>query len=119
MPRSAIVKGTVGLHLDGTDLLGVGFLMMNWASSRNLKDVAVGAALGAGWTLLWKRQRPGVPEELTSRLEEVRAQDTHVGKAKVVTGYAIKHVIAQVVGLAGLVLFAFGALLLALGIFWH
>ena len=103
----------------GVILLLIGFLLINWASNRNLKDVAIGAALGAGWTLLWKRQRPGVPEELTTRIEEVRAQDTHLGKAKVVTGYAVKHVVAQVVGLAGLIAFAIGALLLALGIFWR
>ena len=59
------------------------------------------------------------PEEITSRVEEVRSQGSHLGKAKVVTGYAVKHVVAQVVGLAGLVAFAIGALLLALGIFWH
>jgi hypothetical protein len=37
-----------------------------------------------------------VPEELTSRVDEVRGQDTHIGKAKVVTGFAVKHVVAQV-----------------------
>jgi hypothetical protein len=90
----------------GVILLLIGFLLINWASSRNLKDVAIGAALGAGWTLLWKRQRPAVPEEFTTRVEEVSAQNTHLGKAKVVTGYAVKHVVAQVAGLVGLVALA-------------
>lgn len=106
------------LCIIGLVVLGIG-LMMNWASSRNLKDVAIGAAFGAGWTLLWKRQRPGIPEEFTSRVEEVRSQGSHLGKAKVVTGYAVKHVIAQVVGIVGLAACVLGALLLALGIFWH
>lgn len=111
--------GSPTVCIIGLVLLGMGFLMMNWASSRNLKDVAIGAALGASWTLLWKRRRPDVPEEFTSRVEEVRSQDTHLGKAKVVTGYAVKHVIAQVVGLVGLAAIAIGAVLLALGIFWR
>jgi hypothetical protein len=94
-------------------------LLIYWASSRNLKDAAIGAALGAAWTLLWKRQRPGVPEELTSRVDEVRGQETHLGKAKVVTGFAVKHLVAQVASLVGLVLFAFGVLFALLGIFWR
>ena len=106
------------LFILGLVSLLIGFLMMNWASNRNLKDVAVGAALGVGWTLLWKRQRPDVPEELTTRVDEVRAQDTHLGKAKVVTGYAVKHVVAQVVGIVGLIVMLLGALLVALGVFW-
>ena len=111
--------GSPTLCLIGLVILGIGLLMMNWASNRDLKDVAIGAALGAGWTLLWKRRRPGIPEELTSRVEEVRAQSSHLGKAKVVAGYAVKHVIAQVMGIAGLASVVVGILLLALGIFWH
>ena len=107
------------LFVSGLILLGAGFLMLNWASRRNLKDAAMGAAFGAAWTLLWKRQRPGVPEEFTSRMNEVRAQDSHLGKAKVVTGYAVKHVIAQVVGIAGMIVMLVGVVLAALGIFWR
>jgi hypothetical protein len=68
----------------GVVLLLLGFLMMYWASSRDLKDAAIGAVLRAAWTLVWKRQRPGIPGELTSRVDEVRAEGTHLGKAKVV-----------------------------------
>jgi hypothetical protein len=100
-------------------LLIVAVLIINWASQRNLKDVAIGAALGAAWMLLWKRQPPGIPEELTTRVEEVRAQDTHLGKAKVVAGFAVKHFIAQAASLVGLVMFALGLLLGALGLFWR
>lgn len=103
----------------GLVLLVVSVLLLNWASSRNLKDVAIGAALGAGWTLLWKRQRPGIPQELTTRIDEVSAQGSHLGKAKVVAGYAAKHFVAQVASLVGLVLFALGLVFGALGIFWR
>ena len=113
------MPGSPTLLIIGLVLLVIGYLMLSWASRRNLKDVATGAALGTVWTLVWKRQRPTVPEEFTSRLDEVRAQDSHLGKAKVVTGYAIKHVVAQLVGLAGLAACALGVLLLALGIFWR
>jgi hypothetical protein len=111
--------GSPTLLLLGLLLLAVSILLLNWASSRNLKDVAIGAALGAAWTLLWKRRRPDIPEEFTTRVDEVRSQGTHLGKAKVVAGYAAKHFVAQVASLTGLVLFALGALLAALGIFWR
>jgi uncharacterized membrane protein len=103
----------------GFVLLAVAVLLMNWASSRNLKDVAIGAALSAAWTLLWKRQRPGVPEELTTRVDEVRAQGTHVAKAKLVAGYAVKHFVAVVASLAGLLLFGLAVVLMALAVFWR
>ena len=110
--------GSPTLLVIGVLFVVPGMLLIYWASSRDLKDAAIGAALGAAWTLLWKRQRPGVPEELTSRADEVRGQKTHLGKAKVVTGYAVKHVIAQVASLVGLVLLAVGALFALLGVFW-
>ena len=111
--------GSSTLFIIGVLLVLPAIVLIYWASSRNLKDVVIGAALGAAWTLLWKRQRPGVPEELTSRADEVRAQETHLGKAKVVTGFAVKHIVAQVASLVGLVLLAFAVLFVLLGIFWR
>lgn len=111
--------GSPWLFVIGLALLAMGFAMATWASNRNLKEVAIGAALGAAWTLLWKRQRPGVPKEVTSRLDELRAQELHLGKAKVVTGYAAKHVASLAVGIASLAVLVSGAILVALGIFWH
>lgn len=95
-----------------------GVLLIYWASLRNLKDVAIGAALRAVWTLLWRRERPRMPEELTSHVNKVRTQETQLGKVKVVTGFAIKHVVAQVASVLGLLFFAVGALLAAVGVFW-
>src|SRR4029453_16939176 len=103
----------------GLLLLLIGYLILNWASRRNLKDVAIGAALITVFTLLWKRQRPGIPKEVTSRVDEVRAQGTHLGKAGVVTGYAVKHVIAQVTGLVGALMMLLGTVLVGLGVFWR
>jgi hypothetical protein len=103
----------------GLIVLLVGFAMLHWASSRNLKDVAMGAAFGAAWTLLWRRRRPAIPEEITSRVEEIRGQDTHLGKARVVTGYAVTHVIAQIAGIAGMIAMLLGVLLAGLGVFWR
>jgi hypothetical protein len=68
---------------------------------------------------VWKRQRPSVPEEITSRVDEVQAEQTHFGKAKVVAGYAVNHFIALVASVTGLVFFALGALLVAIGVFWR
>jgi len=38
----------------GVVLVLVGVLLMKWASSRDLKDAAIGVAFGAAWTLLWQ-----------------------------------------------------------------
>jgi hypothetical protein len=62
---------------------------------------------------------PGIPKEVTSRVDEVRAQGTHLGKAGVVTGYAVKHVIAQVTGLVGALMMLLGTVLVGLGVFWR
>jgi hypothetical protein len=114
-----LMIGSPTLLALGLFLLLLGYLMLNWASKRNLKDAAIGAAFTAGWTLFWKRERPAVPEAVTSRANEVRAQDTHLGKAKVVSGYAVKHVIAQIVGIGGAITMFLGAVLVGLGVFWH
>lgn len=103
----------------GLILLAVAILLMNWASSRNLKDAAIWAAVKAAWTLVWKRQRPGIPEELTTRVDEVRAQGTHLGKAKRVAGFAVGHFVAVVASLTGLLFFGLAAILIVLAVFWR
>ena len=103
----------------GLVLLAIAVLLMNWASSRNLKDAAIWAALRAAWTLVWKRQRPGIPDELTTRVDEVRGEATHLGKAKRVAGYAVGHFVAVVASLVGLLLFGLAVVLMALAFFWR
>ena len=103
----------------GFGLLAIAVLLMNWASSRNLKDAAIWAALRAAWTLVWKRQRPGIPEELSTRVDEIRAERTHLGKAKRVAGYAVGHFVAVVTSLVGLLLFGLAVVLMALAVFWR
>jgi hypothetical protein len=110
--------GSPTLLFLGVVLALAGVLLMYWASSRDLKDAAIGAVFGAAWTLLWRRKRPGMPKELSSRIDEVRSQKTHLGKAGVVTGFAVKHFVAQVATVIGLLFFAAGALLVAVGVFW-
>jgi hypothetical protein len=55
-----------------------------------------------------------MPEELRSRVTKC----VHLRKAKVVTGFAVKHVVAQVASVTGLLFFAVGALLVAVSVFW-
>ena len=103
----------------GVILLTGAILLMNWASSRNLKEAAIWAALKAAWILVWRRQRPGIPEEISTRVDAVRAEGTHLGKAKRVAGYAVGHFVAVIASLVGLILFGLAVVLIALAVFWR
>jgi hypothetical protein len=97
----------------GGVLIICGFFLMRWASRYDLK----GLALDAAWEVA-KNRRLNVETELGDRVQDLRAESSNVGRAKMVAGHATRHVAAQVASIAGLIAIAAGALLIALAVWW-
>ena len=92
-------------------LIVVGLLLMRWASRHDLKGLAIDAA----WEVA-KNRRLNVDTELGNRVQDLRAEGSNVGRAKMVAGHAARHVAAQVASIAGLIALAAGALLIAVAV---
>jgi hypothetical protein len=103
------------LLVAGLAVLFVGLWMWRW-SSRNAIDVK-GAALGAAWQGV-RQGRLDIPDDIKSRMNELANEGSNVGRAKKAGGMAIRHALAKVVGLAGLVAILAGLALSAAGVFW-
>ena len=103
----------------GVAIVAIGWLLRSWAARHNLVDVATDAAISAAWTTVTTRKMPGVPTEITNRIDDVRGEASHVGKASKVAGYAARHMAATVVGLIGLVCYLAGLVLAGLGLYWQ
>lgn len=107
------------LLLAGLVTIAVGYALRSWASRHNLLDVATDAALSTAWTTIRTRKAPSaVPEEISSRVNDITSEASHVGKATKVAGYAFRHVVATAVGIAGLIIMLIGLILAGLGVFW-
>lgn len=92
----------------GLVLAVIGLLLRRWASRHDLKDLAVDAA----WQVAKARGDLGTETELGNRLKGLAAAST-VERAKMTAGYAGRHALAQVAGLAGLLGLVAGAALIA------
>lgn len=93
----------------GILLLLIGVLLWRWASRHDLKGMAVDAA----WQVAKKRGDINTETELGNRLKELQADPSNLGRAKKVAGYGVRHVIAQIASLAGIVSMLGGAALSA------
>jgi hypothetical protein len=96
----------------------VGWMMRSWAGRHDLQGVVTGAAASAAWQAVKKGSAPSVPQDLAQRYSEVASETSNTGKAKKVAGMAVRHAMAQVVGIAGLLALIAGVVLVGLGIFW-
>lgn len=94
-------------------LIVLGLLLMRWASRHDLKGLAIDAA----WEVA-KNRRLNVETELGNRVKDLGAEESNVGRAKMVAGHAARHVAAQVATIAGLIALAAGAILIALAVWW-
>lgn len=97
------------------------FLIGAWCwrwSSRHAIDLK-GAAIGAAWQSARSRKLPAVPEDIKGKFKEIAREPSHVGRAKKAGGIAARHVVAQALGLAGLIGLVGGTALMAAGIFWR
>ncbi len=82
--------------------------LWRWAGRHDLKGMAVDAA----WQVAKARGDLRTETELGNRIKDVTAGASHTGKAKKAAGYAIRHVLAQVAGLASVVAMLGGAALI-------
>ncbi len=107
-----------GLLLAGLGIFVMGWLLRRWASRHDMMGMVTGAATGAAWQAVKGRKVPDMPSELKSKMQEFQDEGSNVGRAKKAAGYAARHFIAQVVGLAGWVGLLGGLALMAAGVFW-
>ncbi len=87
-----------------------------WRTSRyDLKGVAIDSA----WHVARGKRTAENPTEIESRLRDIAAAPTVLGKAGRAAGTVVGHFVAQVLGVVALILVLGGALLAAAGIWWR
>ena len=106
------------LLLVGIAIFIVGWLLRRWAARHDMMGMVTGAVTGAAWQAVKNRKVPDMPGELTSKMQEFQAEGSNVGKAKKAAGYAARHFIAQVAGLAGWIGLLGGFVLMAASVLW-
>ncbi len=102
------------MMLSGAALVIVGALIRWKVSSYDLKDAAIDSA----WTLARGKRTAENPTALESKFNEISSQPTWTGKAIKTAGTAAGHFVAQVLGVAALILMLAGAALAVAGYFW-
>lgn len=99
---------TLGQHpavlLTGIGLLVAALLLWRMASRWDLKGLAADAAWQAA-----RHRRIDAESDLARHVREIAADPSRVGQAKRVAGHAVRHVVAQVLTIAALLLAATGA----------
>ena len=98
----------------GVLFLVAAVLLWRWAGRHDLKGLAVDAA----WQVAKARGDVKAQSELSDRLQALKAEESHTGRAKMVAGHAARHVAAQVASIAALVSFVAGAALIGLALYW-
>ena len=93
----------------------IGLWLWRW-SSRNSIDIK-GAAVGAAWQGV-RQGRLDIPDDIKSKITDLANEQSNVGRAKKAGGMAVRHAMAQVVGIAGLIGVLLGLALAAAGIWW-
>jgi hypothetical protein len=96
----------------------VGVLLRRWASHHDLTSAVAGGVKKAAFDTVRSKGANLKDNPLAAKLQQVAAEGSHTGKAKVAAGLALKHFIAQAVGIAGLVAMLVGLAAVVAGIFW-
>lgn len=99
----------------GVALLVLGVLLRRWSSRHSLTDQLTDAA----WEAVKARDAGVIGREIQGKLDDINRKGSTLGKAGAAAGYGVRHVVAQVVGMAGLLALLAGLALSALGIFWR
>jgi hypothetical protein len=109
---------TLGLNawlmLTGAALVLLGVLI-RWRTARHdLKD----AAFDSAWTLARGKRTAENPTALEEKFNEIRNQPTWTGRATRAGRTVAGHFIAQVLGVAALIMMLAGLVLIGAGYFW-
>jgi hypothetical protein len=106
------------LLIAGIVAIVVGFLLRRWASRHDLTAALAGGVKKAAFDTVRSKGANLKDNPLAAKLHQVAAEGSHTGKAKVAAGLALKHFIAQAVGIAGLVAMLGGLAAVVAGLFW-
>jgi hypothetical protein len=102
------------LLLAGLAVFVIGLLLRRWASRHSLTDQLTDAA----WEAVKARDAGVIGREIKGRIDDINRAGSHLGRAKAAAGYGVRHVVAQIVSIAGLVAILGGLVLGALGVMW-
>ena len=103
------------LMLSGAALIVLGALIRWKVSSYDLKD----AALDSAWTLARGKRTAENPTALEAKLKDIQSQPTWTGKASRTAGTVVGHFVAQVLGVAALIMMLAGLALAVAGYIWR
>ena len=103
------------LILSGAALIVLGVLIRWKVSSYDLKDAAIDSA----WTLARGRRTAENPTALEAKFKDIQSQPTWTGRATRTAGTVAGHFIAQVLGVAALVMMLAGLVLAVGGYVWR
>lgn len=111
----AMLGSNAWMVIAGAGLLVVGLLLRRWSGRHDLKDAAIDSA----WSIALGRRTGDNPTAIEAKLRDIQSQPTWTGKATKTASTAAAHVLAQVTGVAALVLILAGLALGAAGVFWR
>lgn len=102
------------LYLSSAVAFLAGYLLRSWASRYDLTDAAIDSA----WQTARGKRTAENPTALENKLGDIASAPTVTGKAGRLAGTVAGHFAAQVLGIAGLVLWLAAAGLAAAGYYW-
>jgi hypothetical protein len=103
------------LMLSGAILVLLGFAIRWKVSAYDLKE----AAFDSAWTLARGKRTAENPTALEAKYRDIQNQPTWTGKATRTAGTVAGHFIAQVLGVAALIMMLAGLALGVAGYFWR
>jgi hypothetical protein len=103
------------LMLSGAILVLIGFAVRWKVSAYDLKDAAIDSA----WTLARGKRTADNPTAIEAKYRDIQSQPTWTGKATRTAGTVAGHFIAQVLGVAALIMMLAGLALGVAGYLWR
>jgi hypothetical protein len=103
------------LMLSGAVLVLIGFAIRWKVSAYDLKDAAIDSA----WTLARGKRTAENPTALEAKYRDIQSQPTWTGRASKTAGTVAGHLIAQVLGVAALIMMLAGLALGVAGYLWR